>query len=280
MLPFEGVGGGAEIEAILGDIKSTSASLAREYQARARHRTQPSAPADGCTTTKPTPAAQTVGQESAEERRMLAWFDRHFSIALPPGRFLRNTVLLSLAALAPVLGLYIARTPGFAGHLAGTEGALRPFLRQILTNGLPVVLAVNWVALILFARARAGTIRTGAALALDFAARIGLFAALNGAVFVVSALVFGSFGGDPAQALAALGPTLARAAAFDNLAGVYLYATLVGALPLHMTLVAIMVAQRGHRGARLTWLALPAVGIVAVQLMVLTGLGWVLSWLV
>ena len=211
---------------------------------------------------------------------MFAWFDRHFSMRLPAGRFLRNTVLLSLGSLVPVLGLYIARTPGFAGHLAGTQGALGPFLRQILTNGLPVVVAVNWVALILFARERAGTIRPGAALAFDFAARIGLFAALNGVVFVASALAFGAFGGDPAQALGALGPTLARAAAFGNLAGVYLYATLVGALPLHFALIATLLAERGHRDAPLTWLALPAVGMVALQFMVLTGLGLVLSRLI
>jgi len=208
---------------------------------------------------------------------MLAWFDRHFSVGLPAGRFLSNTVLLSLAALGPVLGLYVARTPGFAGHLAGTEGALAPFLRQILTNGLPVVVVVNWAALVLFARARAGILRPGAALALDFTARIGLFAALNGAVFVGSALVFGAFGGDPAQALGALGPTLARAAAFANLAGVYLYASLAGALPLHMALIAILLAERGQRDAPLTRLALPAAGIVGVQFIVLTGLGLVLS---
>lgn len=218
-----------------------------------------------------------VGPGNAEEGRVLAWFERHFSVQLSAGRFLRNTLLLSLAGLLPVLGIYIARTPGFAGHLAGTEGALGPFLRQILTNGLPVVVVVNWAALILFARVRTGSIRPGAALALDFAARIGLFAALNGAVFIASALVFDAFGGDAAQALGALGPTLARAAAFGNLAGVYLYTTLVGALPLHMTLFATMLAERGYRDAPLALLAVPAVGIVAVQLMALTGLGMVLS---
>jgi hypothetical protein len=219
-------------------------------------------------------------QKHQSSLRVLGWFDRHFCTQLSAGRFLRNTLLLSLAGLVPVLSLYIARTPGFAGHLAGTEGALGPFLRQILTNGLPVVVAVNWAALILFAQARAGAIHEGAALALDFAARIGLFAVLNGAVFAASALVFGAFGGDPAQALGALGPTLARAAAFGNLAGVYLYATLVGALPLHITLIATLLAERGYRDAPLTWLAMPAVVIVAVQLMVLTGLGWVLSRLI
>ncbi|WP_299365543.1 hypothetical protein [uncultured Paracoccus sp.] len=211
---------------------------------------------------------------------MLAWFDCSFGTHLPAGRFLRNTLLLSLAGLLPVLGLYIARTPGFAGHLVGTEGALRPFLRQILTNGLPAVLVVNWAALILFARTRAGIIRPGVALALDFAARIGVFAVLNGTVFVASALVFDYFGGDPAQALGALGPTLARAAIFGNLAGVYFYATLVGSLPLHMTLIATLLAERGYREVPLVWLVLPAAGIVTVQLMLLTGLGWVLSSLI
>lgn len=211
---------------------------------------------------------------------MLAWFDRHFSTRLPVGRFARNTALLSLAGLVPVLGLYVARTPGFAGHLAGTEGALGPFLRQILTNGLPVVMAVNWMGLILFSRVRAGMMRPGAALALDFAGRVGLFALLNAVVFVASAWLFGAFGGDPAQALGALGPTLVRAAAFGNLAGVYLYATLVAALPLHMALITLVLAGRGVRAVPVVWLVLPAGTIVAAQFAVLTGLGWALSRLI
>ena len=210
---------------------------------------------------------------------MLGWFDRHFSTQMPARRFLRNTLLLSLAGLLPVLVFYIARTPGFPAHLAAAEGALGPFLRQIVTNGLPVVVAINWVTLILFARARAGTMRSGATLALDLVARIGLFVVLNGTVFVGSAIVLGAFGGDPGQALAALGPTLSRAAAFGNLAGVYLYATLVGALPLHMALTAIMLAGRGYKRVPLAMLALPACGLVAVQFMLLTGLGRVLSGL-
>ncbi|MCC6007561.1 MAG: hypothetical protein JJU40_07775 [Rhodobacteraceae bacterium] len=211
---------------------------------------------------------------------MLDWFDRHFSTRLPAGRFFRNTLLLSIAGLLPVLGLYIAHEPGFVAHLVATEGALWPFLRQILTNGLPVVVAVNWVTLVLFARARAGTIRPGAALALDPVARIGLFVVLNGTVFVGSAVILGAFGGDPGQALGALGPTLSRAAAFGNLAGVYLYATLVGALPLHMALVAIMLTRLGYRRVPMAMLALPACVFVAVQFMLLTWLGRALSNLI
>ena len=211
---------------------------------------------------------------------MLDWFDRHFSVRLPPGRFARNTALLSLAGLLPVLAVFITRTPGFWGHLAGAQGALGPFLRQVLTNGLPVVVAVNWVGLVLFARLRAGGLRPGVALGLDFAARIGLFAGLHAVIFAGSALAFGAFGGDPAQALGVLGPTLLRAAGFGNLAGVWLHATLVSALPLYMALAAAVLAQRGYRDVPLAWLALPAAGIIACQLLLLTGVAWALSRLI
>ena len=207
---------------------------------------------------------------------MFDWFDRHFDTRLTAARFARNTVLLSLAALVPVLGLYISLTPGFWGHLAGAQGALGPFLRQILTNGLPVVVAVNWVALILFARLRAGHLPPLAALGLDFATRLGLFALLHGVVFAASALLFGAFGGDPAQALGVLGPTLARAAGFGNLAGVYLFATLVSALPLHMALVARLLEGRGHRAGPVALVG-AALGIVAVQFLALVALGRLLA---
>jgi hypothetical protein len=45
---------------------------------------------------------------------VLAWLDRHFSVALPVLRCTRNIVLLSLAGLAPVLALYIALSPGLS----------------------------------------------------------------------------------------------------------------------------------------------------------------------
>ena len=204
-------------------------------------------------------------------------FDRHFHTRLPAARFLLNTVLLSLAGLAPALGLYISLTPGFWGHLAGAPGAFGPFLRQVLTNGLPVVAAVNGVALLLFARVRAGRLRPLAALGMDVAARPGLFAALHAMVFVASALMFGAFGGDPGQALGVLGPTLARAGGFGNLAGVYFLATLVSALPLHMALLARLFEERGAPAPPAAALAVAALGLFAVQVLVLVGLGRLLA---
>ena len=67
---------------------------------------------------------------------LLAWFDQHFSVRLPFTRFARNTALLSLLGLVPVLILYIVLIPGFWSHLTTSDAALVRFVRQILTNGL------------------------------------------------------------------------------------------------------------------------------------------------
>lgn len=197
--------------------------------------------------------------------RFLAAVERHFAPALPFARFARNLALASLAGLLPVLALYIALRPGFAGHLLAAEGALAPFLRQVITNGLPVVLAVNWAGFALFGRLRAGRVSPAVALGLDFAARVGLLVLLHAAIFVASARIFGSFGGDPVQALRVLGPTLVGAAGFGNLSGVYLYATLASGLPLHLALAeAALGRHRGGGGAAI------ALGLALFALQVAT----------
>ncbi|WP_071796162.1 hypothetical protein [Natronohydrobacter thiooxidans] len=203
------------------------------------------------------------------DRDLLAWLDRHFSVHLPFTRFARNVALLSLAGFAPVLALYIALAPGLGPHLWAAGPALGRFARQIVTNGLPVVFVVNALGLILFARLRARRIAPLPALARDIPARIGAFVALHLAIYPASAMLFGSFGGDPVQALRVTGPTLAQSAGFANLSGVYLYATLVSALPLHMALVG-QVLTRGQRAAPFPVLILAALVIFAAQALLLT----------
>jgi hypothetical protein len=200
-----------------------------------------------------------------------AWLDRHFSVHLPVTRFARNVVLLSLAGLAPVLALYIALAPGLGPHLWGSGAALGRFGRQIVTNGLPVVFIVNALGLILFAQLRARRLAPLRALVLDIPTRIGAFVGLHLAIYPASAMLFGSFGGDPGTALRVVGPTLAQSAGFVNLSGVYLYATLVSALPLHMVLVGQVLGQwrpdlKGHTEV------LAALGVFAVQILILTGI--------
>ncbi|MEW9920899.1 hypothetical protein AB2B41_14890 [Marimonas sp. MJW-29] len=154
--------------------------------------------------------------------------------------FLRNVLLFSLVGMLPILALYVLLTPGFASALAGGGPSLQRFLRQVLSNGLPVVFVVNYVGFFLYAlsRQRPDEERDPAALiAVDFVARLGLFYGIHVLIYVVSADWFGSFGGSRATAWRVVAPTLARSALFENISGVYLYATLVSAIPLYVSAI-------------------------------------------
>ena len=154
--------------------------------------------------------------------------------------FLRNVLLFSLAGLLPGLILYIALSPGFTAALAGGGPALGRFLRQVLTNGLPVVVIVNYVGFFLFAlsheSSRSGH-DPGTYIVVDIFFRLGLFVGLHALICVASADWYRSFGGSRATALRVVAATLARSALFDNISGVYLYATLVSAIPLYASAV-------------------------------------------
>ena len=162
--------------------------------------------------------------------------ERYFAPGMPALEFARNTLIASLLGLAPLLMLYVALTPGFASHLMQGGPALSLFLRQVLTNGLPVVFLVNYAGFFLFATiiAKPGQIRTRLWLILlDPALRVTLFVALHALIYVLSADFFGSFGGSKSTALRVVAPTLARSALFENISGVYLYAVVLAALPVH-----------------------------------------------
>ncbi|MCK0166170.1 hypothetical protein MWU52_01250 [Jannaschia sp. S6380] len=143
-------------------------------------------------------------------------------------RFARNLLALSLAALTLPLAAYIAFRPGAAEMLRhGGSAALWLLIRQVVVNGLPVVFIATWAGAVLHGTARRGR----PALLIDAPLRLAVLALLHAAVFVFAAGWFGSFGGDRMTALRVVAPTLARAAAFENLSGVYLYATLLASLP-------------------------------------------------
>ena len=173
--------------------------------------------------------------------------DRYFSIEMPGVLFLRNVLLFSLTALAPVLVLYVLLAPGFASALAAGGPALGRFLRQVVTNGLPVVFVVNYVSFFLYALTQrpAGRHRDSAVLLLlDLAIRVVLFLGLHALIYVFSADWFGSFGSSRGTALSVVAPTLARSAFFENISGVYLYATMVSALPLYVSAINQSVSLR------------------------------------
>lgn len=155
-------------------------------------------------------------------------------------QFLKNVLLFSLAALLPILLIYILLAPGFAPALAAGGPALVRFLRQVVTNGLPVIFVVNYVSFFLFALTQQPDRKHRDPVVfvlLDLSIRVVLFLGLHALLYVFSADWFGSFGSSRATALSVVAPTLARSAFFENISGVYLYATMVSALPLYVSAI-------------------------------------------
>lgn len=199
---------------------------------------------------------------------------RFFATDMPASQFLRNTLIASLIGLTAMLVPYVAMTPGFGSMLAQGGPGLSRFLRQVLTNGLPVVFAVNYVGFLLIAssKARSSSHRVRMmALGLDIPIRVAIFVLLHALIYVKSADWFGSFGGSRETALRAVAPTLARSAFFENLSGVYLYATLVCALPLHVDLLRADCARmKGNPVLRHIMALLFAVLWLALAVLILT----------
>lgn len=157
---------------------------------------------------------------------------------MPGLRFLRNVVLFSLVGLLPAVLTYIVLTPGFASVLVQGGPNLQRFVRQILTNGMPVVCAVNYVGFLLYAlsKKRDPPLRDPLTFIVsDVVARVSLFIGLHALIYVLSADWYGSFGGSRSTALKTVAPTLARSAYFENISGAYFYATLISAVPLYVS---------------------------------------------
>lgn len=172
---------------------------------------------------------------------------RHFSTDMPFPRFARNTLLASLVPLAVLIPAYIASTPEFGPFLLDNPAARGRVIRQILTNGLPVVFLVNYAGFFLFA---AQSERRGLGfgyLGFDAVLRTSLFVVLHIVIYAVSADLYGSFGGDRWLAVRVVFPTLARSALFENLSGVYFYALILSALPLYWSAIDQATGRR-HSG--------------------------------
>lgn len=164
-----------------------------------------------------------------------------FSLDMPFLRFARNTALVSVASLVPLLVVYLVLRPGFGAMLLDGGPALSRFLRQVATNRLPVVFVVNYIGFFLFSWTNSRWPRDRHAalvILIDMPARIGAFILLHFLIYVLSADWFDSFGGSRTTAMQVVATTLAKSALFQNISGVYLYATLVSALPLYATAIA------------------------------------------
>lgn len=164
--------------------------------------------------------------------------NRYFDTDLPFLRFCWNVLVFSAISLFPVLLFYIVLSPGLGAMLFTNDAAFVRFMRQVLTNGMTVVFAVNYAGffvLSLFKRQRDNKIPHY--LFLDVLARALLFVSLHVLIYILSADIFASFGGDRRVALQVVGPTLERAFLFENISGVYLYSTLPGAFIVYLTVL-------------------------------------------
>jgi hypothetical protein len=171
-------------------------------------------------------------------------FRQNFSPELPFGRFCWNVSLLSGASILPFLLVYVITTPNFLTMLATNTTALGRFLRQVLTNGLPVVFLVNYLGFVFAYAALKNSDRPGIRyIILDGLLRGIAFVGIHILVYVLSADLFGSFGGNRATAISVVGPTLVWSFIFDNISGVYLYALAPGAF---IALLAVL----SHPGSR------------------------------
>jgi len=129
---------------------------------------------------------------------------RFFSLEMPFVRFVRNVALMSVASLVPVLVLYVALSPGFGAMLLNGGPALSRFLRQVITNGLPVVFVVNYISFFLFGWMNTwptGKRDAAFVVLIDVSARLAAFVLLHVLIYVLSADWFGSFGGSRMTAL-------------------------------------------------------------------------------
>jgi CDP-diglyceride synthetase len=131
--------------------------------------------------------------------------------------------------MLPFLIAFVALTPDFTTILVTNQTALSRFLRQVVTNGFPVVFIVNYIGFFvssgLLQKVNRSALRR---IFSDTFARAGAFVVLHVLIYVFSADWFGSFGGDRWTALRVVGPTLVRSYLFENISGVYLYALLPG----------------------------------------------------
>ncbi|MBT8411724.1 MAG: hypothetical protein KJP02_08005 [Octadecabacter sp.] len=193
-------------------------------------------------------------------------------------------LVVSCAAISPLLVIFVLSTPGFVDLLGQNATARSRFFRQVLTNGLPVVLVLNYFSFFMFALLTEKGMRRSAVLVLvaDLPVRVAAFFVLHAIIYVLSAQWFGSFRGDRLQALQVVGPTLARAAGFDNISGVFLYATLVGALPLYVVALGQMLGPWLPQGgkARAAVLALLAILAIALSAAVTTGVAYLIAVLI
>lgn len=204
------------------------------------------------------------------------FLDNYFSRELPLYRFAGNVIVFSLASIFTVLCLYVLRTSGLLIQLTTDALARQQFVLQLLTNGLPVVVVVNYAgaSFVQYSLGRQTPHQSqsiGDLLLREAIIKVLLFIALTILIYLIFAIYRGAFVGSPALALRAVRPTLVNALFFQNLTSVYLYSVAISSFPLFVVafLNAIAARPRFARVVRaaLFWLPIKDKPIRAISIL-------------
>ncbi len=187
--------------------------------------------------------------------RPLNIMDKYFSIKLPAVKFVLNTFIFSSAAAAVLFIAYTAMHPGFSMQLLEDKTARALFFRQFFLDGIVTIFVVNYMGFVTYAcfvetKKDNYNFKLHYLIMIDIFARVLSFFIVTSIVYLIFAHWFGSFEGDEVLALKTVSLTLVDAVTFDNLTGIYLYATAISSLPLFLG-ACIDIMQENPRASRL-----------------------------
>lgn len=176
--------------------------------------------------------------------------------------------------MLPLLIVFVALTPDFFAILMTNPATLTRFLRQVSTNGFPVVFIVNNISFIVASEPLRKVNRSALRNVFsDACMRAGTFVVLHVLIYVFSADWFGSFGGDRWAALRVVGPTLERSYLFENISGVYLYALMPGIAITHWSAMTSSVDTNSSRFATRQTIVIMVAGLSVVVLTIVLSKG-------
>lgn len=203
--------------------------------------------------------ARRPADPAAAEALARAILDTSVAASRPARAVAAHLLRVSAATLVVAAVVYLMTLPAYAPAFFGDPESLARFLGRLFSSGLVTVFLVGWVAGsvtggIAGRIAAAGPAGVLAFLLLDLTVRLAALVAITAATYVLFSQAAGSFGGSWQTAIGVVPATLAVALAFESLTSVYVYAALLGGVPLYLILLVKLSAR--HRCFAALWVRL------------------------
>lgn len=160
-----------------------------------------------------------------------------------PSHRLQSVFLITVISLLFFLSMYTARMTGLFDQLMS-----KGFLAQFIGNGLVIVFLINWFTYrhylhLVSVLSERSVAQNAVWIALDLMTKVVLFCVLTAVIYVMFAMLFGSFHGDVGSALHAVPVTILGALKFENLTGVYVYSLALSATPIYVMVLLKLMAN-------------------------------------